>query len=150
MTTVRPIAPEDHDAWLPLWEGYLSFYRAEPTTAWSEDLFARLLQADQVAGLVAVDSDGDGGLIGLSHLVFHASTWSAKPRCYLNDLFVGRAGRGSGAGKALIEATYAAALERGCDEVYWHTQEFNYAARSLYDTVGSLTSFRVYEHTLDG
>ncbi|HEU0317849.1 MAG TPA: GNAT family N-acetyltransferase, partial [Solirubrobacteraceae bacterium] len=64
--------------------------------------------------------------------------------CYLEDLFVARAARGGGAGRALIEAVYAAADARGADRVYWHTQEFNAPARSLYDTVGRRTSFIVY------
>ena len=80
--------------------------------------------------------------------MFHASTWSPQDSCYLNDLFVSPAARGSGAGRALIAATYEVAAARGADEVYWHTQEFNASARSLYDTVAQLTSFRVYEHKL--
>jgi GNAT superfamily N-acetyltransferase len=147
MTSVRPLRGSDREQWQPLWEGYLHFYRAEPNPVWSESTFRALTgHDDQMAGLLALEPAGRA--IGLAHLVFHASTWSTKPRCYLNDLFVARDTRGSGTGNALIEATYAAAAARGCDEVYWHTQEFNSAARSLYDTVAALTSFRVYEHEL--
>jgi GNAT superfamily N-acetyltransferase len=147
MTQVRALRPEDRGEWEPLWEGYLRFYRAEPTPEWNAATFASLTGGDErVAGLLAVGTAGRA--IGLAHLVFHASTWSTQDTCYLNDLFVARDTRGSGAGQALIEATYALAASRGCDKVYWHTQEFNYAARSLYDTVAGLTSFRVYEHEL--
>jgi hypothetical protein len=31
------------------------------------------------------------------------------------------------------------------ERVYWQTQQFNGAARSLYDKVGRLTSMAVYE-----
>ena len=147
MTSIRPLTPQDRAEWEPLWEGYLSFYRAAATPEWSDTTFAALTGGDErVAGLLAVGSAGRA--IGLAHLVFHASTWSARDSCYLNDLFVARDQRGSGAGAELIAAVYALASERGCHKVYWHTQEFNYAARSLYDTVGTLTSFRVYEHEL--
>jgi hypothetical protein len=43
---------------------------------------------------------------------------------------------------------YAVARDRGADRVYWQTQQYNGAARSLYDSVGRLTSFIVYEHDL--
>jgi GNAT superfamily N-acetyltransferase len=142
--TVRLITPEDFEQWRLLWEGYLSFYRAEGEPP---AVFPRLVSDDgAVAGLLAVGSAGQA--IGLAHVVFHASTWSDQPSCYLNDLFVAREARGKGAGRALIEATYQLARSRRCEKVYWHTQEFNSAARSLYDTVGTLTSFRVYEHSL--
>jgi GNAT superfamily N-acetyltransferase len=147
MTTVRPLTREDREVWQPLWEAYLRFYRALATPEWSDATFAALVGSDErVAGLLAVGSAGR--VIGLAHVVFHASTWSPRDSCYLNDLFVARDERGAGAGAALIEAVYAAATARDCDKVYWHTQEFNAPARSLYDTVGTLTSYRVYEHEL--
>ena len=56
-----------------------------------------------------------------------------------------KAGRGTGAGNALIEGVYTEADRRGADRVYWHTQQYNAPARSLYDAVGHATSFVVYE-----
>jgi len=38
-----------------------------------------------------------------------------------------------------------AAKAQGADRLYWHTQEFNGAARSLYDTLAARTSFIVYQ-----
>lgn len=72
-------------------------------------------------------------------------TWSATSYTYLEDLFVAPAARGGDLARRLIEATAAAARERGSDRLYWQTQQYNGAARSLYDTVGQLTSFVVYE-----
>ena len=48
--------------------------------------------------------------------------------------------RGSDVGRALLMAVKSAATERGADYVYWHTQQYNGRARSLYDTVGRPTS----------
>ena len=45
----------------------------------------------------------------------------------------------------LFNVVYEVAREHGAGRIYWHTQQFNGAARSLYDTVGQLTSFVVYE-----
>jgi hypothetical protein len=44
-----------------------------------------------------------------------------------------------------MEGVYAEADRRGVGRVYWHTQQYNAPARSLYDSVGHATSFVVYE-----
>jgi GNAT superfamily N-acetyltransferase len=81
----------------------------------------------------------------LAHVVFHPATWTTGTYCYLEDLYVSREGRGSAAGRLLIEGVYAEADRRGSARVYWHTQQYNAPARSLYDVVGNATSFVVYE-----
>ena len=140
---VRPLEARDFDAWLPLWAGYNSFYRNEVTAEVTESTFRRLdAGADGFFGLIA---EKDGGLVGLAHAIFHPSTWTTRSYCYLEDLFVARQHRGSGAARALIEGVYAEADRRDADSVYWHTQSYNARARSLYDQVGRSTSFVVYE-----
>ena len=142
MTTIRSIRHEDRDAWLPLWQGYNAFYRNEPAEEVTETTFSRLCEgSDGFFGLVAEDGDG---LVGLAHAVFHPATWTTGTYCYLEDLFVSREGRGTGTGRALIEGVYAEADQRNADRVYWHTQQYNAPARSLYDEVGHVTSFVVY------
>lgn len=146
--TVRPLRPEDVIPWRALWAGYLSFYRAQVPDEVTDLTFRRLCNHEQgMVGLVAVDP-GDHP-IGLAHLVFHPATWSASSYCYLEDLYVDRARRGGPVARALFSAVYSEARERQAKRVYWHTQEFNGPARSLYDTVGQLTSFVVYEHVED-
>lgn len=46
--------------------------------------------------------------------------------------------------RALIEAVYRIADERGCDRVYWHTQETNTVARAPYDRLASKSEFVQY------
>lgn len=145
--TVRPLSAEDLEAWRMLWRGYTDFYRAELGDELSEDTFGRLCAGADLVGLVAVDEGGR--LVGIAHLVMHGSTWSTASSCYLQDLYVDPDSRGGGAARALFDAIYEEARSRGADRVYWHTQQFNGAARSLYDTVGQLTSFVVYRRDLD-
>lgn len=153
---IRALATADFAAWKRLWLAYLRFYRDEVSEEVTEATFARLCAgADGMTALVAegedadggedAEGDGDGTLVGLAHLVFHPSTWSIEPHCYLEDLFVDRAARGSGTARALLEAVFAEAERRGADRMYWETQEFNGAARSLYDQVAHRTSFVIYE-----
>lgn len=144
---IRRLRDDDEVGWRALWQGYLAFYRAEVPEPTTDLTFARLRDDSAgMLGLVAVD--GDDRLTGLAHLVFHGATWSTVKSCYLEDLFVAPRVRGAGVARSLIEAVYATARGRGCDRVYWHTQQFNAPARSLYDTVATPTSFVVYEHEL--
>jgi GNAT superfamily N-acetyltransferase len=141
---IRELRREDRGSWMELWRGYLSFYREEISDEVTTATFERLCAAaDGMFALVAVDADGR--LLGFAHSVVHPSTWSLTGYCYLEDLFVARDARGGGTARSLIDATAAAARERGVQRLYWHTQQFNGAARSLYDTVGRLTSMVVYE-----
>ncbi len=139
---VRPLAERDRDGWERLWADYNAFYRHTATAPVARATFGRLVAAEDMFGLVAVD--GDDRPVGLAHAVLHPSTWTEGRYCYLEDLYVARSARGGAVARALIEAVYAAADARGADRVYWHTQEFNAPARSLYDEVGRRTSFIVY------
>ncbi len=130
---------------MALWAGYLAFYRARLPEATSRASFDRLCAGDDgMFGLLALDDDA-GSAIGMANCVVHASTWSRQPKCYLEDLFVAPAARGLDVGRALLQAVKAAGTERGADQVYWHTQQYNGRARSLYDQVARPTSFVVYE-----
>jgi GNAT superfamily N-acetyltransferase len=143
---IRALTADDYPGWLPLWQGYLRFYRGEVSDEVTLGTFRRLAGGlDGMTGLVAEDTAGTGTLAGLAHLVFHPSTWASQPYCYLEDLFVAPSARGSGLSRQLIDAVYAEADRRGAARVYWETQEYNGAARSLYDLVAHRTSFVIYE-----
>lgn len=140
---VRPITARDEERWRELFQGYVTFYETSVPETVVALTWRRLLSgADGMAGLVAVDAADRP--IGLANLVFHRSTWSETWYCYLEDLFVDPAVRGSGVGRALIDATYAEAARRGATRTYWATQETNTTARRLYDSIGVLTEFVQY------
>ena len=144
--TIREVARADHDDWLTLWEGYNTFYgRSGPTAldpAITAVTWGRFFDASEpVHALVA---ERDGALIGLVHYLFHRTTTSIAPTCYLNDLFTSAEARGGGVGKALIEAVYARARGAGSTRVYWLTHETNATARRLYDQVALNSGFLAY------
>jgi GNAT superfamily N-acetyltransferase len=144
MHTIRPLETPDREGWNALWAGYLAFYRAELSDPTTEATFGRLCDGtDGLFGLLALDEAGSA--VGLANCVVHATTWSRQPKCYLEDLFVSPAARGGELGQALLKAVKQAATDRGAPDVYWHTQQYNGRARSLYDVVGRPTSFVVYE-----
>jgi GNAT superfamily N-acetyltransferase len=142
--TIRELRREDHDSWLALWSDYLSFYRQELSEQVTRTTFERLCEErDGMFALVALDERGRP--IGFAHSTVHPSTWALNGYCYLEDLFVAPAARGRDVAKDLVDETARVARERGVERMYWHTQQFNGAARSLYDKVGRLTSAVVYE-----
>ena len=94
-------------------------------------------------GLLALS---DGKPVGLVHYIHHRHGWQVDHVCYLQDLFADPEVRGTGVGRALIEAVYAEADRDGCPRVYWMTQEFNTEARKLYDRIATLTPFVKYSH----
>ncbi|MGO9804390.1 MAG: N-acetyltransferase family protein [Steroidobacteraceae bacterium] len=143
MTEIRPLRPADRPRWEPLWQGYLRFYRQHLPAAVTDGAFARL--TDPKAALQGLVAERDGALLGFVHYQFHPSTWALRDSCYLEDLYVDPAARGSGVGRALIRAVYAQADRAQAATVYWLTQEFNTDGRALYDTLARRTSFIRYE-----
>ena len=141
---VRRLEAKDKAAWLPLFKGYIEFYKATVPEDVIEMTWARLLRGCEGVhiGFVAVD-DSDKP-IGIAHVLFHRSTWSPTWYCYLEDLFVEPTQRAKGAGRALIEAIYQEADARQCTRTYWTTQEFNYRARGLYDQMATKSPFVQY------
>lgn len=142
--TIRPLQPGDDAAWRPLWKAYLDFYESALPEEVTATTFGRLSDPDiaHQRGLIA---EVDGRAIGFVHVIIHAHNWRLEDVCYLQDLFVAPEARGSGAGRALIEAVYALADANGTPSVYWLTQEFNASARQLYDRVATLTPFIKYQ-----
>lgn len=143
--TIRPLTAADEADWRRLWTSYLEFYETSVPEEVYQTTFARLLDAarPQQNGLIAVQQDGRA--IGLVHYIFHPHNWKIEDICYLQDLYADPDVRGTGVGRAMIEAVYDAADANGTPGVYWTTQEFNATARLLYDRIGQLTPFIKYQ-----
>lgn len=143
---VRPLRADERAAWEPLWQGYLAFYGATIPSETTDATWARL--HDLAEPMHALGAELDGRIVGIVHYLFHRSTWTIGPYCYLQDLFTAEAARGQGAGRALIEAVYARASAAGASRVYWLTQEGNATARALYDTLADRPGFIQYRRLL--
>jgi GNAT superfamily N-acetyltransferase len=129
---IRPLVSSDHAAWLPLWQGYLTFYKTSLPEEQTERTWSRFLDAN--FNLHALGAFDDGVLVGIVHYNFQNSTWSNQGFVLLEDLFVDSEIRGKGIGRSLIEAVKAIAEKHGCSRLYWNTDHFNETARKLYDT----------------
>ena len=145
MVRVKPLAAGDRERWNLLARGYKTFYETVLPDADYDRAWTRLMQGDTIHGLGA---HVDGRLVGITHYLFHAGSWSADV-CYLQDLFVDAQVRGQGVARALIEGVATAAKTRGAPKLYWLTHHDNTTARALYDKVAANRGFIRYDHPLD-
>jgi GNAT superfamily N-acetyltransferase len=147
---LRDVVPSDFAQWKPLWDGYNAFYGRKDQTALSEEITQRTWSRffDAYEPMHAVVAEKHGQLIGLVHFIFHRSTITVEPSCYLQDLFTLQSARGQGVGRALIQEVYDRAKVSGCSRVYWHTHETNATAMKLYDQVAEKSGFVVYRKSL--
>ena len=146
MTEITGLTPADRERWTELWRAYLQFYGTDLPDDVYANTWSRLLQGSALHGLAA---RADGQIIGIVHYLFHDSAWTLTPVCYLQDLYVDATSRGTGAGRALIEAVAAKARERASPRLYWLTQSQNTVARTLYDRLAKHTGFIRYEYPLE-
>jgi GNAT superfamily N-acetyltransferase len=152
---IRFVTRADYVGWLPLWKAYNRFYGRSDATALPDAItqmaWTRFFDAyEPVHAMVAEERSaaGTSRLVGLVHYIFHRSTISIEPTCYLQDLFTAEAARGNGVGRALIEAVYEQARLAGVVTVYWRTHASNGTARRLYDAVAEDSGFVVYKKRL--
>jgi GNAT superfamily N-acetyltransferase len=140
---IRPVSAGDENDWRRLWTAYLEFYETSVPEEVYQTSFARLISdtENEFCGLIALQDDRP---VGLTHYLFHRHMWKVENACYLQDLYAEPESRGTGIGRALIEAVYAQADAAGSPAVYWLTQDFNHSARKLYDRIGTLTPFIRY------
>lgn len=140
---IRPFAAEDRGAWDGMWAAYLAFYETTLPPETTDDTWARFLRP--APGHIGLIAEGEGTPIGFAHALLHPGTWSPKPVCYLEDLFVREEARGAGAGRALIEALAAKGRAEGWLRLYWQTDTGNKRARALYDKLAKTRSWVRYD-----
>ena len=139
---IRPVGAGERAAWEPLWNDYITFYKATLAAGASDVAWSRFHDANEPIHLLGAYVDGK--LTGIVQFLFHRSTWTPGDYCYLQDLFVDGSARGLGLGRALIEAVYAEAKSKAASRVHWLTKTDNAQARILYDQVAENSGFMQY------
>jgi ribosomal protein S18 acetylase RimI-like enzyme len=73
---------------------------------------------------------------GVAALRYRYGLWYDTEDCLLEDLYVSDEARGTGLGRALVEAALERARERGCARVELDVNEQNEPALALYRSLG--------------
>ena len=143
---IRPIELRDYIQWIALWLGYNAFYGRFGKTALDPEITKTTWDRffDESEPVYAMVAELNGKLVGITHFLYHRSTSTLKPVCYLQDLFTDPDIRGKGIGRALIESVYEQAKGAGSSRVYWLTHETNTIAMKLYDQVADRSGFVQY------
>jgi len=142
---VRGARPEDGDALGRLGALLVSvhhdfdarrFIAPGPRTAEGYGGFL-LSELDRKEALVLVAAQG-GDVLGYAYAGVEGNDWMALrgPAGVIYDLVVDPARRGSGIGKALLQATLTALAERGVPRVLLSTAQQNVAAQRLFTAAG--------------
>jgi len=133
---IAPVSVEEFEELLPLIAAYQRFYEvAEIDEERNRTFFRRFLGPSEDGLLLGARSGGE--LVGYACLYWHFSSLEATESVLMNDLYVAEQARGSGVGRALIEATAEVARERGVPIVEWSTAPDNHTAQRLYDSTGA-------------
>ena len=143
---IKPATAADRDAWMPLWQAYLTFYNTELGDDVSESTWQRFMDPSEPTHL-ALAWQGDKA-VGMVQTVIHRSNWSVGNSCYLQDLYVSPQVRGTGVGRQLIEHVYAQARALDCAKVQWLTQDTNATAIRLYERIADRPGFIQFRKVL--
>ena len=99
-------------------------------------LGAHLFGPAPKAEVIIAESNGEP--VGFALFFHNFSTFEGRPGIYLEDLFVAPEARGTGAGKALLSALAALAVERGCARLEWSVLDWNEPAIAFYRSLGAI------------
>ncbi len=141
---LRKFTANDYDEWLALARGYKAFYQTETSDVEYQTAWQRVLEGHVIH---AFGAWLDGKLVGITHFLYHSSTW-APVVCYLQDLYVEPIARGHGVARALIEKVAEAAKKKQAVRLYWLTQDNNETARKLYDKLAKHNGFIRYDYPM--
>jgi GNAT superfamily N-acetyltransferase len=135
---IRPAERDELEALLPLIADYQRFYEVtdiDPER--NRAFFARFIAPSDDGLLLGAWSARE--LRGFACLYWSLDSLVASETVQMHDLYVIPAARGSGVGRALLDASAAVARERGVGLLQWTTAPDNSRARRLYDATGAST-----------
>lgn len=141
---LRPPTSSDRERWGVLYRGYAEFYKVDQTDAAADIVWGWLMDPDHELRCLLAE-DAGGHVVGLAHYRPYANPLTAGTDCFLDDLFVDPASRGSGAADALLTELRTVAAANGWSVVTWLTADDNYRGRAKYDKYATRTHWITYE-----
>ena len=127
----------------------LNVHEDEPTGHMTPDKAACDLMGPDAA-LDAFVAEVDGAMIGFSFWHSAYETCYAARGGFINDLYVRASHRGTGAGKALVQAVARAVMAEGGEFVWLTGYSHNDIARRFYKRLMDVEEERVVAYALTG
>jgi GNAT superfamily N-acetyltransferase len=142
---VRPARPSDIPRIHQLVVDLAAYERAaDQVRATPEQLQAALFGPAPAAHAQVVDVGGE--VVGFALWFLNFSTWEGVHGIYLEDLYVQPEHRGSGLGKALLQALAEIAEQRGYARLEWSVLDWNTPSIEFYRSLGAapMTGWTVF------
>lgn len=132
--TVRPATTDDVPVLLELVHA-LAAYEREPDAVVATEADLATALTDGVCSAHVAELDGE--VVGFALWYRTFSTWTGRPGLWLEDLFVRPEARGSGLGRALLEALAEVCVERGWPRFEWWVLDWNTPSIGFYRALGA-------------
>lgn len=142
--TIAPPRPSDKEDWRRLYDGYVTFYKRQPTDEVADRVWAWIHDENHVLEAL-VAREPSGRLVGLAHFRETPRPITGTTAGFLDDLFVDPAARGRAIGERLIRAIAEEGRRRGWSLLRWRTADDNYRARARYDKLATRTMWITYQ-----
>lgn len=144
----RPAETRDLDAIAALFDAYRQFYEKPADLALARRYIIERFQRKESVLILAEDKAGV--IVGFTQLYPAFCSVLAARTFVLYDLFVAPAARGTGTGRALMEAAEAHGRKAGAARLELSTSNTNKIGQSLYESCGWERDnvFYVYTKTL--
>ena len=155
-TLIRPARPDDVPELLAMIRELADYERSLPEVLATEEHLLRTLFAEtpavfaHVAEQPAGEPGTEGRLAGMAIWYLSYSTWLGNHGLYLEDLFVRPEHRGTGTGRALLEALAGICVERGYPRLEWWVLDWNTPAHGFYRSIGARSMDEWTVWRLDG
>ena len=141
--TFEPVTPRRFDAWRAHYLRYAAALGEHADDAIAATVWSWLLaRTHGVEGVLAIGA-GDQ-LAGFVHFRPFPRTLDGNEACFIDDIWVDEAHRGTGLAQTLVERVRAVARERGWTHVRWVTDARNTRARALYDRIAEDANLVTY------
>ena len=134
--TVRPATPGDVPVISQLIRELAAYEREPDAVEATEELLRTALFVERTCS--AHVAENAGAVVGFALWYPTFSTWTGRPGLWLEDLFVRPVARGTGLGRALLEALAAVCVERGWRRFEWWVLDWNTPAHGFYESVGAV------------
>jgi GNAT superfamily N-acetyltransferase len=133
---VRAARPADLPRVWEMLNGLALYERlTEYVSGTREDLGRHLFGTPPIVECLVAERGAE--LVGYALFYPTYSSFRTRAILWLEDLFVERSARGSGAGRQLLAAVARRALERGCARLDWNVLDWNEPSIQFYEHVGA-------------